>query len=93
MKQALQLKVGQSLTMTPQLQQAIKLLQMSSLDLQQEITEYSKKIHSSSGKTKSNKFQNPVKSRYQSKKLLLIQLKLLLRPIGQIPTISTSIVR
>ncbi len=38
MKQALQLKVGQSLTMTPQLQQAIKLLQMSSLDLQQEIT-------------------------------------------------------
>ena len=38
MKQALQLKVGQSLTMTPQLQQAIKLLQMSSIDLQQEIT-------------------------------------------------------
>ena len=38
MKQALQLKVGQSLTMTPQLQQAIKLLQMSTLDLQQEIT-------------------------------------------------------
>ena len=38
MKQAIQLKVGQSLTMTPQLQQAIKLLQMSSLDLQQEIT-------------------------------------------------------
>ena len=61
MKQALQLKVGQSLTMTPQLQQAIKLLQMSSLDLQQEITEYSKKIHSSREKTKSNKVQNPVK--------------------------------
>lgn len=38
MKQALQLRVGQSLTMTPQLQQAIKLLQMSSLDLAQEIT-------------------------------------------------------
>ncbi len=38
MKQALQLKIGQSLTMTPQLQQAIKLLQMSTLDLQQEIT-------------------------------------------------------
>ena len=37
MKQALQLKIGQSLTMTPQLQQAIKLLQMSTLDLQQEI--------------------------------------------------------
>ena len=29
MKQALQLKIGQSLTMTPQLQQAIKLLQMN----------------------------------------------------------------
>lgn len=38
MKQTLQLKIGQSLTMTPQLQQAIKLLQMSTLDLQQEIT-------------------------------------------------------
>ena len=38
MKQALQLKIGQSLTMTPQLQQAIKLLQMSTLDLQQEIS-------------------------------------------------------
>ena len=39
MKQALQLKIGQSLTMTPQLQQAIKLLQMSTLDLQQEINQ------------------------------------------------------
>ena len=38
MKQALQLKLGQNLTMTPQLQQAIKLLQMSTLDLQQEIS-------------------------------------------------------
>ena len=28
MKQALQLKLGQSLTMTPQLQQAIRLLQL-----------------------------------------------------------------
>jgi RNA polymerase sigma-54 factor len=37
MKQALQLRLGQSLTMTPQLQQAIKLLQLSTLDLQQEI--------------------------------------------------------
>ena len=37
MKQGLQLKVGQHLSMTPQLQQAIKLLQLSSLDLQQEI--------------------------------------------------------
>ena len=37
MKQSLQLRIGQNLTMTPQLQQAIKLLQMSTLDLQQEI--------------------------------------------------------
>ncbi len=37
MKQTLSLRLGQQLTMTPQLQQAIKLLQMSTLDLQQEI--------------------------------------------------------
>jgi RNA polymerase sigma-54 factor len=37
MRQSLQLKIGQQLTMTPQLQQAIKLLQLSSLDLQLEI--------------------------------------------------------
>lgn len=37
MKQGLQLKMGQQLAMTPQLQQAIKLLQLSTLDLQQEI--------------------------------------------------------
>ena len=37
MKQVLQLKLGQQLTMTPQLQQAIRLLQLSALDLQQEI--------------------------------------------------------
>jgi len=39
MRPSLQLRVGQSLTMTPQLQQAIKLLQLSTLDLQQEIQE------------------------------------------------------
>ena len=39
MKQSLQLKLGQSLTMTPQLQQAIRLLQLSSLELQTEIQE------------------------------------------------------
>lgn len=39
MKQSLQLKIGQHLTMTPQLQQAIRLLQLSTLDLQQEIQE------------------------------------------------------
>ena len=37
MKQTLQLKLGQHLTMTPQLQQAIKLLQLSGIELQQEI--------------------------------------------------------
>lgn len=39
MKQSLQLKLGQQLTMTPQLQQAIRLLQLSTLDLQNEIQE------------------------------------------------------
>lgn len=39
MRPTLQLKIGQQLTMTPQLQQAIRLLQLSSLDLQQEIQE------------------------------------------------------
>jgi RNA polymerase sigma-54 factor len=37
MKQSLQLSIGQHLTLTPQLQQAIKLLQLSTIDLQQEI--------------------------------------------------------
>ncbi|EAQ98995.1 RNA polymerase factor sigma-54 [Congregibacter litoralis] len=37
MKQGLHLKLGHQLTMTPQLQQAIRLLQLSTLDLQQEI--------------------------------------------------------
>ncbi|MCL1125637.1 RNA polymerase factor sigma-54 [Shewanella surugensis] len=37
MKASLQLRMGQHLTMTPQLQQAIRLLQLSSLELQQEI--------------------------------------------------------
>lgn len=39
MKISLQLKLGQQLTMTPQLQQAIRLLQLSTLDLQNEIHE------------------------------------------------------
>jgi len=37
MKASLQLKYSQNLTMTPQLQQAIKLLQLSTLELRQEI--------------------------------------------------------
>lgn len=39
MKPSLQLKLGQSLTMTPQLQQAIRLLQLPVLDLNAEILE------------------------------------------------------
>lgn len=37
MKQSLQLRLGQQITMTPQLQQAIRLLQLSTLELQLEI--------------------------------------------------------
>ena len=37
MKQGLQLKVSQQLSMTPQLQLAIRLLQLSTLELRQEI--------------------------------------------------------
>ena len=39
MKPTIQLRLGTHLTMTPQLQQAIKLLQLSTLDLKQEIQE------------------------------------------------------
>lgn len=37
MKQSLQLRLGQQLAMTPQLQQAIRLLQLSTLELQMEV--------------------------------------------------------
>ncbi len=37
MKQSLQLRLGQQLTMTPQLQQAIRLLQLSTLELRTEV--------------------------------------------------------
>lgn len=37
MKQSIQLRLGQHLTMTPQLQQAIRLLQLSTVELQMEI--------------------------------------------------------
>ncbi|MGE5154363.1 MAG: RNA polymerase factor sigma-54 [Bdellovibrio bacteriovorus] len=39
MKQSIQLRLGQHLTMTPQLQQAIKLLQLSTIELRKEIQE------------------------------------------------------
>jgi len=37
MKQSLDFKLGQHLTITPQLQQAIRLLQLSSIELQAEV--------------------------------------------------------
>jgi len=37
MKQSIQLRLGQHLTMTPQLQQAIRLLQLSTMELQLEV--------------------------------------------------------
>ena len=47
MKSSLELHIGQQLTLTPQLQQAIRLLQLSTLELQQEIHSlfYNKDIH------------------------------------------------
>ena len=40
MKHSLQLKLSQHLTLTPQLQQSIRLLQLSTLDLNQEIENF-----------------------------------------------------
>ena len=40
MKPALQLKLSQHLALTPQLQQSIKLLQLSTVEMQQEIENY-----------------------------------------------------
>lgn len=40
MKQSLQLKVSQQLTLTPQLQQSIRLLQLSTVDLQTEVERF-----------------------------------------------------
>ncbi|WP_067868923.1 RNA polymerase factor sigma-54 [Neptuniibacter marinus] len=68
MKQALHLKIGQQLTMTPQLQQAIRLLQLSTLDLQQEIQEalesnpmldVSEDEHASASETQESNSQAP----------------------------------
>ncbi|MGH8578211.1 MAG: hypothetical protein ACREXJ_15135, partial [Gammaproteobacteria bacterium] len=39
MKQSIQLRLGQSLVMTPQLQQAIRLLQLSTAELNAEVQE------------------------------------------------------
>ncbi|WP_144391467.1 RNA polymerase factor sigma-54 [Pleionea sediminis] len=58
MKPSLQLKIGQSLTMTPQLQQAIRLLQLSSLDLQNEIQEALESNPMLEGNEESNEVDN-----------------------------------
>ena len=42
MKPALQLKLSQHLALTPQLQQSIKLLQLSTVEMQQELERYRK---------------------------------------------------
>ena len=39
MKPSLQLRIGQQLTMTPQLQQAIRLLQLPTIELQAQVLE------------------------------------------------------
>ena len=40
MKPSLQLKLSQHLALTPQLQQSIRLLQLSTLELEQELEKY-----------------------------------------------------
>ena len=40
MKQALQLRLTQHLTLTPQLQQSIRLLQLSTMELNQELEKF-----------------------------------------------------
>ena len=64
MRQGLQLKFSQQLTMTPQLQQAIKLLQLSTLELSQEITEqiYSNPLLEVDEGTGSQSNEDPEKS-------------------------------
>lgn len=64
MKQSLQLRLGQQLTMTPQLQQAIRLLQLSVLDLQeemQEAVETNPMLEVDEGEDRSSEEQGPVK--------------------------------
>ena len=64
MRQSIQLKFSQQLKMTPQLQQAIKLLQLSTLDLQQEIIEqlYSNPLLETDETESSEKAQEQVSS-------------------------------
>jgi len=59
MKQTLQLKLSQHLTLTPQLQQSIRLLQLSTMELNQELEKFWPKIRCSSAKTPIARFQHP----------------------------------
>ena len=52
MKQGLQLRLSQQLAMTPQLQQAIRLLQLSTLELQQELQQALESIALFSARTR-----------------------------------------
>ena len=81
MKQALQLKIGQSLTITPQLQQAIKLLQMSTLDLQQEI---SRALEENPLLERDDEIEQYVETSEND----VTRLKSRSKPIGQIPITS-----
>lgn len=70
MKQTLQLRLGQQLTMTPQLQQAIRLLQLSSLELQteiQEILESNPLLETSEDAEQSNTQSQDVESSQESR--------------------------
>ena len=49
MKHSLQLKLSQHLTLTPQLQQSIRLLQLSTVELNQELERYLRRTRCSSG--------------------------------------------
>ena len=88
MKQSLQLKIGQQLTLTPQLQQAIKLLQLSTLDLQQTITEtlasnpLLEEEESSSEETRPRGTAKQSTSALQSLRLMRVK-NYLLTPLGK----------
>jgi RNA polymerase sigma-54 factor len=70
MKPSLQLKIGQSLTMTPQLQQAIRLLQLSSIELQAEVQdalESNMMLEMDEGESETNSSEETSKAKEESK--------------------------
>lgn len=65
MKQSLELKLGQRLTLTPQLQQAIKLLQLSAFDLRLEVQEALEKnplLEELDGPDQDDPIENPLEN-------------------------------